>query len=55
MEDSKAKQKAGELEGYVDGHKDLVHIDLSACEGPKADEQRYSTGGRGLSGWNGMF
>jgi hypothetical protein len=61
MADTKADHKDGELERYVDAHKEVDHVDGSATtDGEPArgryqstGGRQYSTSGRRLSEWDG--
>ena len=66
MADSKVDRKDGELEGYVDSHKEVDHVDPTYDDGSTAADggpargryqstggRQYSTSGRRLSEWDG--
>jgi hypothetical protein len=66
MADSKADHKDGELERYVDTHKEVDHVDPTYDDGSTTADggpargryqstggRQYSTSGRRLSEWDG--
>ena len=66
MADTKADHKDGELERYVDAHKEVDHVDPTNDDGSASADgepargryqstggRQYSTSGRRLSEWDG--